>query len=178
MSKEKEGNMKITKDTPEKEIRKLGEKCEQCGKCCTYGSGFMMESEVARIAAFLKIPKEKFIKDFLEETEIFHTMLYKIRPVKKKSEPYGPCMFLDNNLCRIHQVKPLHCIIGNCSVDGDDLHVWFITNYCLNIYDPESIRQYASYLETGGRLLEGAELEKLFPDKAKLKRILDYDIIR
>jgi len=170
--------MEITKDTPESEVRKLGEKCEQCGKCCSYGSGFMLESEIPRIAQFLNIEKDKFIKDFLEESEIFHTKVFKIKPFKKADKPYGPCMLLQDNKCRIHNVKPLHCIVGNCSEHGDDLHTWFILNYCLNIYDPESIRQYASYLETGGRLLKGAELERLFPDKAKLKRILNYEVMR
>ncbi|MBW2971965.1 YkgJ family cysteine cluster protein [Candidatus Woesearchaeota archaeon] len=170
--------MKITKDTSLEEVKKLGEECDKCGKCCSYGSGFMLESEVPRMAAFLKIPKEKFIRDFLEETEIFHTRIFKIRPFKKEGMPYGPCMFLDKNLCRIHAVKPLHCNVCNCAEHGDDLHVWFMVNYCLNIYDPESIRQYASYLETGGRLIPGAELDKVFPDKAKLKRILDYDIVK
>lgn len=170
--------MKITKDTPEYEIRKLGEKCDQCGKCCSFGSGFMLESEIPRIANFLNIPKDEFIKDFLEETEIFHTKIFKIRPYKPKDKPYGPCMLLDDDKCKIHDVKPLHCSIGNCTEHGDDLHTWFILNYCLNIYDPESVRQYASYLETGGRILEGAELDKLFPNKEKLKRILDYEVMR
>ena len=101
-----------------------------------------------------------------------------MRPPKKEGKPYGPCVFLDNNLCRIHAVKPLHCSVCNCGEDGDDLHVWFMVNYCLNIYDPESIRQYNSYIETGGRVIEGAELEKVFPDKQKLKRILSYKRFR
>ena len=88
-------------------------------------------------------------------------------------------MFLqDNNLCRIQDVKPIHCRIGNCSELGDDLHTWFILNHCLNAYDPESIRQYKSYLDTGGRILPGAELEKICPDKTKLKSILDYKRFR
>jgi Fe-S-cluster containining protein len=167
--------MKITKDTKEEEVLKLSEKCDKCGKCCTFGSGFMLENEIPRIASFLNTPKENFIKEFLEETEIFHTNIFKFKTRKEPDKPYGPCMFLDNNLCKIHEVKPLHCRVGNCSEHGDDLHVWFITNYCLNIYDPESIRQYDSYVKTGGRLIPGAELNKLFPDKHKLKRILDYD---
>lgn len=170
--------IKITKSTKEEDVLKLGEPCRKCGNCCSYGSGFVLEHEIPRIAGFLDIPKDRFISDFLEETEIFHTKLFKIRLMKKGDMPYGPCMFLDNNLCRIHAVKPLHCRIGNCSKHGDDLHVWFITNHCLNIYDPESVRQYDSYVKTDGRVLEGAELEKLFPDKAKLKRILDYDIVK
>jgi Fe-S-cluster containining protein len=138
----------------------------------------VLESEIPKIASFLKLPKERFIKDFLEETEIFHTKLFKIKPIKKEDKPYGPCVFLDNNLCSIHQVKPLHCSICNCGEHGDDLHAWFMVNCCLNIYDPESIRQYNSYIKTGGRVLEGAELERLFPDKHKLKSILSYERFR
>ena len=53
--------MNITKETPLEEVKKLGEQCDQCGKCCSYGSGFMLESEITKIAAFLDIEKEKFI---------------------------------------------------------------------------------------------------------------------
>ncbi len=168
----------LKKDTPLKDVLEIGGDCDKCGKCCSYGSGFMLESEVAKIANFLRIPTDKFRKDFLEETEIFHTNLFKIRPMKKDGKPYGPCMLLENSKCRIHEVKPLHCRVGNCSDHGDDLHTWFIVNHCLNIYDPESIRQYASYLETGGRVIQGAELDVLFPDKSKLKSILNYERFR
>ena len=166
--------MKITKSTKEQDVLRLGAECRKCGNCCSYGSGFVLEHEIPRIAAFLKIPKEKFMREFLEETEIFNTKLFKIRSMKKQGSPYGPCMFLDNSLCRIQPVKPLHCRVGNCSKHGEDLHVWFLTNYCLNIYDPESVRQYSSYIKTGGKVLEGAELETLFPDRHQLDRILSY----
>jgi Fe-S-cluster containining protein len=166
--------MKITKDTTTEEALKIGSDCQRCGRCCTYGSGFMLESEVARIAQFLKLPKDRFVKDFLLETEIFHTPVFKIRSLKKKDAPYGPCMFLEKNMCGIHDVKPLHCRVCNCK-DGDDLHAWFMVHYCLNIYDPESVRQYDSYVKTGGRMIPGAELEKLFPDKQMLRKILSYE---
>jgi Fe-S-cluster containining protein len=167
--------IRIEKSTPLEEVKKLGEKCNKCGNCCTYGSGFVLESEIPKIAALLNIQKEKFVRDFLEETEIFHTRLFKFRSAKKGGKPYGPCILLDRGKCRIHSAKPLHCSIGNCSGHGEDLNTWFMMNCCLNIYDPESIRQYDSYLKTGGRTLPGGELEKLFPDKQKLKQILDYE---
>ncbi|MBW2966983.1 hypothetical protein KY362_00705 [Candidatus Woesearchaeota archaeon] len=100
--------------------------------------------------------------------------MFKFRSDKEPGKPYGPCMFLENKQCRIQEVKPLHCRIGNCREHGEDLHTWFIVNKCLNIFDPESIRQYHSYIVTGGRVLPGAELERLFPDKKQLKDILEY----
>ena len=168
----------ITKSTPLKDILKIGEQCDKCGRCCSFGSGFIMESEIPQIAAFLKMKKEDLIKDQLEETEIFHTKMFKFKIKRKKDKPYGPCIFLDDNKCKIQNIKPLHCRIGNCKEHGDDLHTWFIINYCLNIYDPESIRQYNSYLETGGRRIPGAELDKLFPDKKMLSQILSYERLK
>jgi len=166
--------MTITKSTTKEAALKIGSECQKCGRCCTYGSGFMLEPEAEKIAEFLKMPKDKFVKGFLEETEIFHMKIFKIRSLKKKDAPYGPCMFLDKKLCKIHDVKPLHCRVCNCK-DGDDRHVWFMVNHCLNIYDPESVRQYNSYLETGGKVIPGAEMEKLFPDNELLKKILSYE---
>jgi len=170
--------MKITKSTPLETVLKIGENCNQCGKCCSFGSGFVLESEITKIASFLGIPKDKFVRDFLEETEIFHTKVFKFKSDKKGGKPYGPCMFLDDKKCKIHAVKPLHCRIGNCGEQGDDLHVWFMVNYLLNIYDPESVRQYDSYVKTDGKVLEGAKLEEVFPDKEMLGKILRYERIR
>lgn len=171
--------IEITKDTKKEDVLKLGEKCNKCGKCCSYGSGFALKDEIPRIAAFLNMESKTFTDKFLEETEIFHTQVFKFRAKKVAGKPYGNCMFLEpDNLCQIHDVKPLHCRIGNCTEHGDDLHVWFMLNYCLNTFDPESIRQYKSYIDTGGRILPGAELENIFPDKEKLKKILSYDRFR
>jgi Fe-S-cluster containining protein len=167
--------MRITKDTPVDDVLKIGKDCRQCGKCCSYGSGFVLDSEIARISSFLGMPKEEFIKGFLEEIVIFNTKVYKIRPHKKEAEVYGPCTFLHDKKCSIHGVKPLHCRVGNCGEHGDDLNVWFMVNHLLNIYDPESVRQYKSYIDTGGRVIPGAELEKVFPDKRMLKKILSYE---
>ena len=169
-------NPNITKDTPLAEVKKIGMKCNQCGKCCSFGSGFVLESEIPKIAAFLKTDAKTFKKEYLEPEEIFATTVFKFK-TKKAGKPYGPCMFLEDNKCKIHKVKPLHCMICNCA-EGDDLHVWFMVNYCLNKYDPESIRQYVSYIDTGGRVIPGAELEKVFPDKKLLKEILEYKRIR
>ena len=50
-------------------------------------------------------------------------------------------------------------------------------NHFVNKDDPESVRQYASYLKTGGKTLEGAGLNDLVPDKEKLRKILSLDIL-
>ena len=47
-------------------------------------------------------------------------------------------------------------------------------NHFVNKDDAESIRQYASYLKSGGKTLEGAELKELVPNKEKLRKILEF----
>ena len=66
----------------------------------------------------------------------------------------------------------------NCKDPSDDVHVWFLVNKLLNIYDPESIRQYNSYIETDGKVLEGAELTRLVKDPELLKKILSYERLK
>jgi Fe-S-cluster containining protein len=104
--------------------------------------------------------------------------LYKVTSIKK-GRPYGKCIFLKNkNNCTIHEVKPLHCRIGNCSEYGEDLTVWFALNFCVNPADPESIRQWALYLESGGKNIPGGELKELVKDPKILKKILDYEVLK
>lgn len=171
--------------TPLKKILGLGSVCRKCGHCCSHGSGFLIKKDHKRIAKALGISEKKLKERYLEEIEKFNTRLY--RPKLKKFEgkenlPYGKCVFLKEKgtemLCKIHKVKPLQCKVGNCSKHGEKLNLWFTLSYFLNENDPESIRQYAVYLKSGGKTLKGAELNKLIKDKEKLNKILNYKILR
>jgi len=51
-------------------------------------------------------------------------------------------------------------------------------NYLVNKNDPESIRQYAAYLKSGGKTIPGGKLEELIPDKEKLKKILNFEQLK
>ncbi|MFO8016547.1 MAG: YkgJ family cysteine cluster protein [Candidatus Woesearchaeota archaeon] len=175
----------ITKDTPLSEILELGSVCRRCGHCCSHGSGFLVRQDHEKIADFLGINVKELKERYLEEDEKFNTRLW--RPKLKKKEdkdhlPYGECIFLEKKegraSCRIDEVKPLQCRTGNCSEQGEELNLWFTLHHFLNENDPESVRQYAAYLRTGGKTLPGFELESLIKDKNKLKKILDYEILR
>ena len=65
-----------------------------------------------------------------------------------------------------------------CGPYGEELMLWFMLNHIVDANNPESVRQYAAYLKTGGRTLPGGELESLVPDKEKLGKMLDYTIIK
>jgi len=167
----------ITKNTPLKEVLKLGKECKKCGHCCKYGSGFLVDPNEKKIANLLGITEKKLKEKYLEEVEKFNTK--RLRPkLIKKGKPYGSCIFLEKNECKIHEVKPLQCRIGNCSKDGEKLSIWFTLNYFVNKQDPESIRQFNAYLKSGGKTLEGGSLNDFIPDEKELKKILSFDKLK
>src|SRR3989338_4317062 len=138
----------ITKNTPLKNILELGRECKRAANCCRHGSGALAGDDSKNISEFLKITEEELKKEYLEEIEKFNTK--RLRPkLKRNGKPYGPCVFLDNMDCRIQPVKPLECKVGNCSENGEKLSLWFMLNYFVNKDDPESMRQFRSYLKTG-----------------------------
>jgi len=128
----------------------------------------------------MNIDEEVLKKEFLEEVEKFNTKKFRPRIKRKEGRPYGKCIFFDEKLgCKIHEAKPLECKIAmGCKDYGEDLILWFMLNHFVNKDDAESIRQFASYLKAGGKTLDGGKLEELVPDKAKLKKILDLEIMK
>ena len=120
--------------------------------------------------------KDLFILTYLEETEMFHTKAFKLKTEFKKDKPYGECVFFSPaEGCKIHDVKPLFCQTSNCFAYSQDLISWFYLNYLVNPDDAESVRQYASYIESGGRIIPGGQLHELVPDSERLKKILEYE---
>ena len=168
--------MKITVETKLNEIEELGKKCDRKNNCCRHGSGFLFNDDLKKISKFLKITDEQLKKQFLEEKEVFNKKLFRPK-LKDAKKPYGECIFFKNG-CIIHDVKPLQCKIGTCSENGEDIAAWFLVNYILDKDDAESIRQYAIYIKSGGKVISGGELAKIVPDKNKLKKILSYEILK
>ena len=171
---------RLAKNTPINEVLKLTNpcKCEACTVGCRHGSGFLVEEDIPRIAKFMNISEEVLKKEFLEEVEKFNTKRFRPR-ILRKDKPYGKCIFFDEEIgCKVHEVKPLECKISmGCKDYGEQLSLWFMLNHFVNKDDAESIRQFASYLKTDGKTLEGAELKDLVPDKEKLRKMLELKII-
>lgn len=171
----------ITKKTPLKEILKLTYdcKCKACESGCRFGSGILTQGGEKKIAELLNISEEELKKKYLEETEEFNKKF--LRPKLKRGEkPYGPCIFFDEKKkCTIHNAKPMQCRLSmSCKSYGENIMLWFMLNYIVDKDDPESIRQFASYLSTGGKTLEGGQLKDFVPDKNKLNKILNYKILK
>jgi len=169
--------MQITKNTPISEILKLSQECRQCGHCCSHGSGFLIGDDLKNIAEFLGVTEKEVKEEYLEEKELFNTKLLRPKLIKR-DKPYGKCIFLENKKCKIHKVKPLQCRVGNCNEYGERLSIWFMLNYLVNNEDPESIRQYAAYLKSGGKTIPGGKLEELVPAKERLRKILNFEELK
>lgn len=74
--------------------------CTQCGECCTgFGGTYMTPGDVANIAAFLKMSRERFIETYCQMVDGM--------PVIAVGED-GRCVFFRGN-CSIHAVKPRMC---------------------------------------------------------------------
>lgn len=165
--------MRITKNLPKEFVLDLGKDCKKCGKCCNYGSGYLIDEDITRIAKHLDIPRDLFIKRFLEPVTKFNTTLHRFKLQKLNSKYYGNCIFYnDKKACTIQEVKPLHCRVANCNEYGEDLNLWFNLNFFVNPEDDTSVREYAFYLKQGGRTMPGASLKELVPDKKRLDHIL------
>jgi len=155
-------------------------KCNACNHGCKYGSGSLAGDDAKKIAKFLEISEEDLEKEFLEEVELFNKKLLRPKLIREKGKPYGQCIFYDEQKgCTIHEVKPLECKTSiSCKDYGEDLSIWFMVNHVVDPNDAESIRQFEQYIKSGGKLIQGASLEELVPDKEKLRKILDYGILK
>jgi Fe-S-cluster containining protein len=168
-------NLLITRFSPVREMLELGKKCDKSGHCCSYGGGYVLQSEINDFAKNLNITKEELIENYLDEKISFNTKHYKLKS-KITNKPFGPCVFLgDDKLCTIHEIKPLHCKVGSCCHNsGEQLSLWFALNHFVNPNDAESIRQWALHLKSNPTI-PGGELNELVPDKERLKKILNYE---
>lgn len=155
-------------------------RCNACNNGCKYGSGLLAKDDAKKIAEFLQIPEEELKKGFLEEVEQFNTKMLKPRLLKENNKAFGQCVFYDKQKgCAIHEVKPLQCKTSIiCKEYGEGLSVWFMVNHIVNPDDAESVRQFAQYIKSGGKLITGASLQELVPDKEKLRKILSYEILK
>ncbi|MFA6888023.1 MAG: YkgJ family cysteine cluster protein [Candidatus Woesearchaeota archaeon] len=167
-------HVNITKHTPENIIAEFGKECTRCNHCCKVDSGILFVDDITRIADYLHMPRDEFVKEYLEEHERFHTKCWKLKQIKA-DKPYGQCILLKEHGCSVHEAKPTYCrLLSTASKHGEQLAVWFALNNFVNPHDPESIRQWAVYLKTHPTI-PGGNLQDLIPDKEKLRRILSYE---
>jgi uncharacterized protein len=74
--------------------------CQQCGACCHGDKGILVTPEEAeKLAAFLNLTREELQRRFLIESSLGPQV----------ATQNGACIFLEDNRCRVHPVKPRIC---------------------------------------------------------------------
>jgi hypothetical protein len=154
-------------------------RCPSCENGCNFGSGALADGDLSKISEHLGLSEEEAKKQYFEEVEKFNTKRFRPKLEREKGKPYGKCVFYEKNIgCKIHNVKPLECKIAmGCKEYGEELILWFDLNHFLNPKDPESIRQYKIYLESGGKQMPGAELKDI-ADEKMLKIVENYEDLK
>mgnify|MGYP001577391528 CR=1 FL=1 len=167
----------IERNTPLKVIESLAEtpcKSHNCSKCCEFGTGTALESDIPNIAKQLGMSEKDTKAKFFEPITKFNTTHWRPQMLAK---PYGPCVFLDKQKgCTIHSVRPTGCKLSSWNQHSEQLNEWFDTNYFVNANDNESIRQWATRLQFNSATIPGAKLNELVPDKEKLRKILAHEL--
>ena len=174
--------VEITKETPAEEIIKLAPDC-RCNACeigCKFGAGFLVKGDEEKLAKFMDISEDELKAKYLEEVEMFNTKMLRPKILRENGKQYGRCTFFDEKKgCTVHEAKPLQCAISmGCKPYGSQLITWFVLNNAVNPHDPESVRQYATYLEAGGEIIPGGKLEEIVPDAELRKKMMDFTILK
>ena len=81
-------------------------KCTGCGKCCTGTPGYVwvMEEEMAAMAAVLHISVDLFKRKYIRSRDNRYALI-------EKRAPNGDydCIFLKDKLCQVYQCRPKQC---------------------------------------------------------------------
>jgi len=77
--------------------------CQRCTACCRWpGDVRLEEDEIPRIAAFLDLSTEEFIRRFTR----LRTNRRGLSLIERENHE---CIMLEDGACRIHEVKPSQC---------------------------------------------------------------------
>lgn len=79
-------------------------KCQGCGGCCYGFPGYVWvtSKDIEKMAAFLKISKEAFIKKYCR------TVQGRLSLTELKAPTYA-CIFLKDKKCAIYEARPFQC---------------------------------------------------------------------
>lgn len=74
--------------------------CNQCGECCRQSTCHLEQKDVSRIAQHLGLSRREFARQYLQ------VFLPEDSAAVKPRMTENGCVFLKDNACSIHQVKP------------------------------------------------------------------------
>jgi len=88
--------------------------CTACGECCRNFSDdrgvIVIKDDIVRIAKAMILSESEFIKHYCNiVNKYINNLEIKIATLKYKG---GACLFLKNDKCVIHIIKPLQCLLS------------------------------------------------------------------
>ncbi|MFH1654380.1 MAG: YkgJ family cysteine cluster protein [Pseudomonadota bacterium] len=86
-------------------MKKAGCSCEKCSELCKNEPGWFLHEEIEQVARFLGISKDEFVEKYCETHQLGNALPLSPKRKQKKKE----CIFFENGLCKIHEVKPFEC---------------------------------------------------------------------
>ena len=95
-----------THDFVERKLKRIAEgveaaiDCTQCANCCRVATATLRDREIDTIAKHIGVTRNRFLKDYTEQTEDEGRIL-------KRNE--NGCIFLEGNLCGIYDKRPRTC---------------------------------------------------------------------
>lgn len=93
-------------DFPERRFRRIAEEiedeidCLACANCCRVASVALLERDAEKLAKFLRIPLQRFLSDYAEESEEEGVVLKRTK---------DGCVFLQGNECTVYEARPATC---------------------------------------------------------------------
>ena len=107
--------------------------CTQCANCCRVTETGIQERDVERLAKFIGVTREEFLRDYSMSASDGELIL--------KRDEHGCCVFLKGNLCSVYEARPQNCAKFPHLVRGDGSiasRMWqFVdrTSYCPIVYN-------------------------------------------
>jgi uncharacterized protein len=90
----------------DRRLRRFGEDieaqidCTKCANCCRVSEVGTTDRDVEKLAKFLGMSRDEFLRDFTQRDEAGDLIL-------KKTE--AGCVFLKDNLCTVYEARPQNC---------------------------------------------------------------------
>jgi Fe-S-cluster containining protein len=90
----------------DRRLRRFGEEiedqidCTACANCCRVSEVGITERDIEKLAKFLGMTREEFVRDSTQQAESGELIL-------KRTE--AGCVFLEGNLCSVYEARPQNC---------------------------------------------------------------------
>jgi Fe-S-cluster containining protein len=90
----------------DRRLRRFGEEieaqidCTTCANCCRVSEVEITDRDIDKLAKFLGMTREEFIRDSTQQAESGELIL-------KRTE--AGCVFLEGNLCSVYEARPQNC---------------------------------------------------------------------